>query len=242
MFRHGSSFSSVINALLTGSLLLTCPLLASAQRHGGGGTSAGGGLSSYSRPDGVDEKDPLKDFHESMALQATSTQVSEFQRLLKTTEAAQTSLRTFLQSLHHENATLEAAPHDALDPALENARTENKKFQEGFSPTQKSGVKEIVKRLAKTDSDLEQEEKKLNQSLELKAASPEILAHAENLEKALTEFHDLQLVLGREMSITLASGQDLAFTLPPVRRIVNFGGRALPVLRPVSRCGRTRRR
>jgi hypothetical protein len=224
-----SSFS-IIDALLTVSLLLACPSLASAQRHGGGGASAGGGgLSGYSRPDGVDEKDPLKDFHESMALQATSTQVSEFQRLLKMTEAAQASLRTFLQSLPHDNAAPGAAQRETLDPALENARTENKKFQEGFSPPQKSGLKEITKRLAKTDSDLEQEEKKLDQSLELKAASPEILAQAESLEKALSEFQDQQLALGREMSITLASGQDLAFTLPLVSRIVNFGGRALPV-------------
>ena len=126
------------------------------------------------------------------------------------------------------------AQHNALDLALENSRTQTKNFQLGFSPEQKSGLKEILKRIAKTDTDLEQEEKKLDQtlkdqSLELKAASPEILRAAESLDKALTEFHNQQLALGREMSITLASGQDLAFTLPPVRTVANFGSSTLPV-------------
>lgn len=230
MFRLGSS-NSAFHALLTGALLLACPLLANAQRHGAGASSSvgGGGLSSYSRPDGVDEKDALKDFHESMALQATSPQVAEFQTLLKTTQALQANLQTFVQALHNQNVAPDAAQYNALDLAIENARTENKMFQEGFSPEQKSGLKDVAKRLAKTDSDLEQEQKKLDQSLELKAASPEIVAQAESLEKVLTDFHDQQLTLGREMSITLASGQDLAFTLPQVRAVATLGSRTLPV-------------
>jgi hypothetical protein len=65
--------------------------------------------------------------------------------------------------------------------------------------------------------------------LELKAASPQIVAQAESLEIVLTEFHDQQLALGHEMSITLASGQDLAFTLPQVRTVATLGSRTLPV-------------
>jgi hypothetical protein len=212
-------------------LLLACPLLANAQRHGAGASSNVGGasLSSYSRPDGVDEKDSLKDFHETLAAQATSQQVAEFQALLKTTEAAQAALQAFQQALHNQNAAPDTAQRDALDRAVENARTGIKKFQEGFSPEQKSGLKEIARRLAKTDSDLEQEQKKLDQSLAAKGADPEILAHADSLEKAFTEFHNQQLALGREMSITLASGQDLAFTLPPVKSVVRIGSRTLPV-------------
>jgi hypothetical protein len=221
--------SITLRSITLGSLLLACPLLATAQRHGGGGGSTGGGLSGISRPDGVSEKDSLKDFHDAMAVQATSQQVAAFQGLLKTTEAAQAGLQQFLQALHSENAAPDAAQRDALDRSVENTRTWNKTFQQGFSPEQKSGLKEIAKRLAKTDSDLEQYQKKLDQSLEVKAATPEILAHAESLEKAFSELHNQQLALGREMSIMLASGQDLAFTLPPVRSTVNLGGRTLPV-------------
>jgi hypothetical protein len=230
MSRRRISFS-VLNALILASLGLACPLLAAAQRHGGAGSGGvgSGSLSGYSRPDGVDERDALKDFHQTMAVQATSQQVSEFQALLKTTETAQSTLQTLLQSLHTENAVPAATLHDTLDRALENARTGNKKFQEGFSPAQKLGLKEIAKRLAKTDSDLEQEQKKLDENLDTKAQLPEILTHADTLEKAFTEFHNQQLALGREMSITLASGQDLAFILPPVRSVVTVSTRTLPV-------------
>jgi hypothetical protein len=230
MLRHGSLFPG-INALLAGSLLLACPVLASAQRHGAGASSSvgGGSLSGYSRPDGVDEKDSLKDFHETIAMQATSQQMAAFQALLKTTEGAQASLQTFLQTLHNENAAPDAAQRDVLDRAVENTRTWNKKFQEGLSSTQKAGMKDLAKRLTKTDSDLELEQKKLDQSLEAKAATPEVLAYAESLEKTFTELHNQQLALGREMSITLASGQDLAFTLPQVRSVVTIASRTLPV-------------
>jgi hypothetical protein len=73
--------SITLRSITLGSLLLACPLLATAQRHGGGG-STGGGLSGISRPDGVSEKDSLKDFHDAMAVQATSQQVAAFQGLL----------------------------------------------------------------------------------------------------------------------------------------------------------------
>jgi hypothetical protein len=229
MLRRGSSFSA-INALLVGGVLLACPLLATAQRHGGGGASGGGGgLSSYSRPDGVDERDSLKDFHQTMALQATSQQIAEFQALVKTTEAAQADVQSLLQVLRTEKAAAAASRPDDLDRALENARSENKKFQEGFSPAQKAGLRDIAKRLAKTDFDLEQEGKKLDQSLEAKVADPEIIALAESLEKAITEFQNQQLALGREMSIMQASGQDLAFVLPQGRSMVSVGGRTIPV-------------
>ena len=166
MFPQGRF--SAINAVLTGALLMACPSLASAQRRGAGASSSvgGGGLSSYSRPDGVDEKDQLKDFHESIALQAIGPQVTEFQTLLKTIAAAQVTLQTLLQSLQNQNAAFDLAQHNALDLALENSRTQTKNFQLGFSPEQKSGLKEILKRIAKTDTDLEQEEKKARSNFE----------------------------------------------------------------------------
>jgi len=229
MFRRGSSFSA-INALLVGSLSLACPLLATAQRHGGGGASAGSGsLSSYSRPTGVDEKDSLKDFHQTMAVQATSQQVAEFQGLMKTTETAQAGLQSFVQLLRTENAAAPAARSDELDRALENARGATRGFQEGFSSAQKAGLKDIARRLAKTDLDLEQEEKRLDQGLQSKAAAPEIIARAESLQKAVTEFQNQQFALGREMSITQASGQDIAFVLPQGKSMVSVGGRTIPV-------------
>ncbi|HSY92329.1 MAG TPA: hypothetical protein VK812_13205 [Candidatus Binatus sp.] len=229
MSRRGSSFSTV-HVMVVSWLLLACPLLAAAQRHGGGGATAGSGsLSSYSRPTGVDEKDSLKDFHQTMAVQATSQQVAEFQALVKTTEAAQAGLESFLQLLRTQNAAAEPARPDDPNRALDNVRSATRKFQEGFSPAQKAGLKDIARRLAKTDLDLEQEEKRLDQVLESKAAAPEIIAHAESLQKAVTECQNQQFALGREMSITQASGQDIAFVLPQGKSIVSIGSRSIPV-------------
>jgi hypothetical protein len=192
----------------------------------------GGGISGISRPSGVDEKDSLKDFHHAMAVQANSQQVTDFQRLVKGTEAAQSDLQSLREQLRKEGGVPDSARWMALDQALQNARNENKQFQEGFSPAQRSGLKDVVKKLAKADSALEQEAKRLeslNQTQDPKAAVPETVARAENLDRALTDFYNQQLALGREMSITLASGQDLAFILPQVKTSVSIASRTIPV-------------
>ena len=230
MLRSGISFSA-INIVILGCAL-AYPVAATAQRHGGG-TSVGGGIngsvSGSNRPTGVAEGDSLKDFHQVLAVQATSQQVAEFQALVKSTEAAQSELQALLQHLRNQNAAADSAPRNAIEPVLEDARNRTRKFQEGFSEAQKSGLKEVAKRLAKSDSDLEQEEKKLDQSFDLKAPAPDLAALAESLDKALADFSNEQLALGREMSITLANAQDVAFTLPQVKSMASIGRQTVPV-------------
>ncbi|HEX4784789.1 MAG TPA: hypothetical protein VH350_10625 [Candidatus Sulfotelmatobacter sp.] len=220
--KRPSLFHSTALALT----LLAFPLTASAQRHGGA-SSGGGGISAITRPSGVKEEDTLKDFHQAMAVQATSQQTAEFQALIKTTEAAQTALQTLLQQAQKRIAV--QSSRETIDQSLEDARNETKKFEQGFSSAQKSGLKEIDKRLAKADSDLEQEQRKLDEGLQAKASSPDLAARAENLSKSLTEFSNQQLALGREMSITLANGQDVAFTLPAVNHPVKIADRTLAI-------------
>jgi hypothetical protein len=228
MLRRGISFSTV-NGLVLACILLSYSITATAQRHGGGGMAGGSGISGISRPSGVDEKDSMKDFHQALALQATSQQIAEFQGLIKSTETAQAELQALLQQLHKENGAANSGRREPLDHALDNARIGNKKFLEGLSPAQKAGLKDIAKKLAKTDVDLDQEQKRLDQSLEAKAAAPELTPHAESLDKALTDFYNLQLALGREMSITLATGEDLAFILPQVKQPVVIQNLTIPV-------------
>jgi hypothetical protein len=231
MFRSGISFS-VTNVVILGCAL-AYPVATAAQRHGAGGSNIGGGIngsvSGSNRPTGVAEGDNLKDFHQVLAVQATSQQVAEFQALVKSTQTAQLELQTLLQRLHKENAPADSTPRNTLKPALEDARNRTKKFQEGFSEEQKSGLKEIVKRLAKADSDLDQEEKKLDQSFDLKPPAPDLVAHAQTLDKALTDFSHQQFALGREMSITLANAQDVAFTLPQVKTMVSISRQTVPI-------------
>jgi hypothetical protein len=191
--------------------------------------AGGGGISGISRPTGLDEKDNLKDFHRALAIQASSQQMAEFQALLKSIEAAQTELQPALRQPQKQNTTAESDQRDAVDRALENVRSGSRHFREGFSPAQKAGLKDLARRLAKTDSDLEQLEKRFDQSLELKASSPEVALHAESLTKALTDYYNQQLALGREMSITLATGQDADFTLPPVKVPVTVDPHTIPV-------------
>ena len=217
---------SAATALIAGSLLLVCPLTANAQRHGGA-SAGGGGISAITRPSGVKEEDTLKDFHQAMAVQATSQQTAEFQALVKSTAAAQAELQIFLQQA--QKGSVDQPHREAVDKSLEAARNATRKFEAGFSPAQKSGLKEIAKRLLKADSDLEQEQKKMDDSLQVKAAATDVSARVETLSKALTDFSNQQLALGREMSITLANGQDLAFALPEVNHPVKIAGRMIDV-------------
>jgi len=135
MLRTGISFSTILG-LMVGSALLLFSVAATAQRHGGGGMGGGGGISGISRPTGLDERDNLKDFHKTLAVQATSPQMTEFQALLKSIEAAQAELQPFLQPPQTQNPTAESDRRD-FDRTLENVRSGNKHFQAAFLPHRK---------------------------------------------------------------------------------------------------------
>lgn len=222
----------ILSRVVLSCALLAVPVGAAAQRHGGaGGTTGQGGLHTYGRPDGVDEKDDLKDFHQALALQATSQQIAEYKKLVKSTEDAKDQLHALLEHFDKQEPEAELVSRGtALRQSLENARGDSKTFVEGFSPAQKSGLKDLTKRLAKADSDLEQEDRTLDAGLQdAKAAASEISARATTLEKALAEFENQQLALGRQMSIVLASGQDTTFMLPQVKNAVQIAGHTVEI-------------
>jgi hypothetical protein len=232
MFR--SSFLSVV---VLGAAVLAYPRAMLAQRgagggHTGGGVAGGDGLSGVGKPTGVDVKDDLRDFHELVAVQATSQQIIAYDLMLKSTVAASTELQAFREQLGKENKGSELASHGlTLNQALEKARTQNREFFEGFSEQQKSGLKVISKRLIKADSDLAQQTSALDQQVrDAKALGPQIATSAQSLEHALTSFQSAQLDLGEEMSIGAAkNGQDSAFNLPPVKNLVNFENRPISI-------------
>jgi hypothetical protein len=223
------------HALIVGAALLALPTLVLAQHHGGGHGMGGSMPGGSNRPSGLSEKDTLKDFHHALAVQATSEQIAEFQALLKSTKAAKADVDVFSKQVGKENGkeapkgSQAASRESPLDQSVETARAGNKRFLDGFSAAQKSGLKEVMKRIVKADSDLELEVKKLDQSLAVAEAAPEVTAKAESLSKVLSDFYDQQLALGREMSIVLANGQDLAFTLPQVKIPVTLGDQSAPI-------------
>lgn len=202
--------------VIFGLLLLTA---VASQAQGGHGISLGGG-NVYRQPNGVDEKDQLKDFHQALAVQATSPQIAGFQQLVKTTSAAHDQLAAFASV---------KSPRDgitALDQSLESARSATRKFQDGLSEEQKSGLREILRRLDKADSDLTQEAKRFDQTVESSGSA----SNAASLDTALASFSNAQLAMGREMGITLASAQDVTFNLPPVKDLADVGSHIISVI------------
>lgn len=231
MFRRSACF--LATELLAGCALLLLVPRAMAQHHGGHGAGGGGIPGASNRPTGVDQKDDLKDFHRAMAVQATSQQISEFQALVKETDVAKTKLAAFVQAQRNTGTGAQPRLNRAeVDQSLELARRDSQEFVEGFSAAQKSGLKDMLKKLSKADSDLEVDVRKLNEALQpcnTAAAAPD--SRGDSLTKSLADFSHQQLALGREMGMTLAQGSDLTFNLPEVKSPVSLGDQtvALPV-------------
>jgi hypothetical protein len=229
MFRKRTSFETA--ELLLACFLVLCPTNVTAQHHGGHGVAGGVG-GANNRPTGVDEKDPLKDFHRALAVEATSQQASEFQALVKETDSAKSSLRTFVEAQQKPGAGSETGIQvTEAEQLLERLRADNQKFIDGFSAVQKSGLKENLKKLAKADSDLQASQQRLDATSQA-GSSTEFRARGEKLITSLTEFSDQQIALGNEMGILLAQGSDLTFTLPEVRTLLTLGRETAEV--PVS--------
>ncbi len=236
MFGRGSGGSRFL-AIVLGAALLACSSAVFAQHGGGGGHVGGGvaggtGLSGGNHASGVDQKDDLKDFHEVLAVQATSQQIINYVAMLKSTTAASEELQAFVAQLNKENNAPEIGNRSTmLAQAIEKARNENKKFLDGFSEAQKSGLKEITKRLVKVDSEVAQQTKVLDQATEAKAAGPQMASSAQGLEHALTNFQHAQLDLGEEMSIAISNtGQVFAFNLPSLKNSVTYANQPIDII------------
>jgi hypothetical protein len=234
-FRVSARYRSVpgVAVLIVGIALLASPRSTFAQHGGGGGgghgSPSGGGAG---RPGGVSEKDDLKDFHRAMAVRATAQQSATFASLVQDAQAASAQLQAFRGSLQKAPASSALSDRAAtLDQAIEKVRTGSKNFLASFSSVQKSGLKDIAKKLAKADSDLAKQIKALDQIVQTPKPDNEQIANsAANLDKALASFQSEQLALGTEMSILLPSdGQNLAFNLPPVTSAINIGGQPISI-------------
>src|SRR5215831_16690376 len=215
------------------SLFLLLPGIAMAQHHGGHGMGSGGIPGGSNRPTGVDEKDTLKDFHRALAVQATTEQIAQFQALVKVSDASQARLTAFLQQQVKVHPAVSGASAAQIDRLLQDLRTDNQKFVDGFSAAQKAGLKELVKKLGKASSDLEVNQHRFDDSIETtSSANAEIQNRGENLTKSLTEFSNQDLALGREMGIMLAASSDETFELAEVKNSVVIGKQT--ILIPLS--------
>jgi len=232
MFRRGTGISAVQIAVLAAALLAyPCATLAQ-HGGGGGGGGTGGGMNGGGRASGVDVKDDLKDFHAALAVQATSQQILQYDSMLKSTAAAGTELQAFLAQLEKkDSAPALAGRGTTLEQELEKALTENRKFLDGLSGPQKSGLRDLIRKLMRTDSDLTQQAKALNQQVgDAKAVAQQAASSAQNLGHAFTSFQSQQLALGEQMGIQDPNQiQDVIFNLPLVRSLVNFGNQPIAI-------------
>lgn len=234
MFRENSPGSS-LKRLFLFATLLTCPggLLAQRGTGGiGGGLAGGGGLSGGNGiASGIDTKDDLKDFHEVLALQASKPQIGEYRLMMKSTEAAGVQVQTLLEQATKEDRTKLADGATRLSAAITQARTENTKFLEQLSDRQKTGLRETVRKLNKTDSELGQQIKAFDALIAVaRTGNLQIANSAENVKSILTSFHDQQVELGDEMSITSGTtGGEGTFSIAPVQGVVNFEGQPIAI-------------
>lgn len=239
--KHG--LSRIIGRTVAGFALLALPCCAFAQRGGGGGhiggPSAGGGaMGSGGRPTGVDVKDDLRTFHEIMAVQASREQIAAFALMVQSTAAAAARLKEFETTVGANYSASELAGRDKkLEDAVDGARLLNKNFLAGFSEKQKTGLKEILKRLGKTDSEMGQQAKNVDREVEENVASSQINSAAQGLDHALADFQRAQSGLGEEMSIPTETLEASTFNLTPVKNTFKVGDRAIRVTtsRTVSR-------
>lgn len=221
-------------ALMVVVAVLAIPPTIQAQRGGGGGgrgligTGTGTGPG---RPDGVSDKDDLKNFHRAMAIQATAEQRAAFAKVAQYVQAASDRLQAFREFLQKASGPSPLPERAAtLDQAIGQARAGNQNFLASFSSQQKSGLEDATKKLAKADSELDKELKELDQIVQApKPDAGQASNAAAGVEKTLTNFQNEQLALGREMSILFDPSQGVTFSLPPVTNSIMVDGQSISI-------------
>ncbi len=186
-------------SLAIGIVLLLCAPGLLAQHVGGGGHRRGtpGTGTSGTSDTG------LTDFNHALAVQATPDQASRFLSLAKDTEAARKQAQDLFRLAAKADEPAEFSRHVAsLKDAVEEVQSGNRSFVKSFSKSQKSGLKELTKKLDKADSEITKQKKALDQRLGLPQGDDEGVASlADKMEKALAEFQAQQLSLANEMGI-----------------------------------------
>ena len=169
-----------------------------------------------------------------MAVQATPEQTTSFNRLLKDVQAARDRLQSFLKLPQAPGSSASSGSAATLDQSVENLRTASQNLLASFSSVQKSGLKDVTRKVESADSDLDKLRTAFTRILQTaKADSAPVAASAANLDSALASFQNQQLALGREMSIVLPSdGQDFAFILPGAKTTIELAGQSISI--PVS--------
>jgi hypothetical protein len=168
-------------------------------QHGGrhGTTSTSGGTAAPA------EDSDVATFKHAIAVQATDEQIGQFRMMIKTTEAARQQAHDF-QQLASSTSDSEGLTGKAtgLQDSVEEAQRENRSFRQSLSDLQEAGLKNLTKKLTRSDSAVSKNAKAISKQLEQRTLnSGRLGSGAANLEKALALFQTDQLNLGMEMGI-----------------------------------------
>jgi len=162
----------------------------------------GGHRSGTTRPPaGVATTDDLKAFNRAVALQASPDQVVQFRQLSDSTQVARKNAQDLLKVAQKPSKADVFRSANLLTSALETAQTDNQKFVRSFSPAQKSGLRQVTKKLDHANSDVTKRSKALTRDLEHSPIPRQYSGIAEKLDKALSDVQTRQLAIGKEMGI-----------------------------------------
>jgi hypothetical protein len=179
-------------------LFLLFPLNVLGQ-HGGRHATSGTNGGTTAQPEDPD----AATFKRAVAEQATDVQIGQFHLMAKSTEAARKQALD-LQHLSSNAGNSEDVTSKAggLQDSVEKALTDTRIFLQSFSDSQQANLKNLAKKLTKSGAAVNKSNKGISQQLEQKTLNAgRLVKTAESMEKALVEFQNDQLNLGKEMGI-----------------------------------------
>jgi len=175
------------------------PLAVMGQHGGRHGTSTGtsGGTTAPA------EDSDVTTFKHAIAVQASEEQIGQFRLMIKSTAAARQQAHDLQQlGSNADNAEGLTTKATGLQDSVEEAQRENRAFRQSLSDSQEAGLKNLTKKLTKSDSAVSKDAKAISKQLEQRTLNPgRLVSAAANLEKALALFQTDQLNLGKEMGI-----------------------------------------
>jgi hypothetical protein len=166
-----------------------CALGTVAQaQHRGNRTNAAGNST------GPPVNEDLKQFDLAVVLQASPEQAKQFSDWANDTDSARKHAEVLTQANTAEAASQTLAFTDVLD----DLQTDHDRFFGGFTAPQKAGLKELVKKAAKTNGEITRESKNLKAA----GSNPQrVSTLAGKIAKALSELQTEQGDLASQMGI-----------------------------------------
>jgi hypothetical protein len=185
--------AAVLNLVL---LLFPSAMVGQHGSRHGSASSTNTGAAPTENPDAVSLK-------KTVAEQATDDQIVQFREMRKKTEAARQQAQEVQHSVSTAGETQDlTSKATALQTSAEQALDETQRFRRSFNDSQEATLKNLAKKLMKSEAAATKSVKRLSQVLEQTNPDKEHLANAAaNLEKELANLASDQLSLGREMGI-----------------------------------------